>query len=444
MAGRRWVLGVTCGLAAAVTASAADWPQWRGPTRDNKATDFKVPATWPKELKRQWKEPVGEGEACPVMAGDRVYTFTRVGGDEVITCLNADTGKDVWKEKYATEFRGTADAGHPGPRATPALGDGMIVTFGVNGNVYCFDAKTGKKAWETKAKSIPGFHTSASPLIVDGMVILYLGGDKKGEKAELTAFNLKTGDVKWTWAEQGVKYGSPVLATIAGTKQVVTLTATSLVGVSVDEGKLLWEIPYASRYNSTTPVVDGDTVYVSGQGPGTVAVKVEKSGEKFAAKELWHKNPFSTNYDTPLLKDGLLYVLAAGGGGGRGRGGELFIGLGSGQGGGQPPGGQRRGGGGMGGGPGSATLSCLDAKTGETKWTDPTPVGDCGGVFDAGSVLLAVTNKSELLVFKPNDKAYTEVAKYKVADSPVWALPILTGNRVYVKDKDSLILWTLE
>src|SRR5262245_15061847 len=101
MAGRRWVLGVACGLAAGVTAPAADWPQWRGPTRDNKATDFKVPATWPKELKKGWTAEVGEGDAGPVLAGDKIYAFGRVGpragkGEEVVTCLDAATGKPVW------------------------------------------------------------------------------------------------------------------------------------------------------------------------------------------------------------------------------------------------------------------------------------------------------------------------------------------------------------
>jgi outer membrane protein assembly factor BamB len=98
----------------------------------------------------------------------------------------------------------------------------------------------------------------------------------------------------------------------------------------------------------------------------------------------------------------------------------------------------------MSGGAGSATLYCLDAKTGETKWTNPTPVGDCGGVFDAGSQLIALTNKSELIAFKPSGEKFEEVAKVKVADTPTWALPILTGNKVIVKDTNSVTLWTVE
>ena len=89
------------------------------------------------------------------------------------------------------------------------------------------------------------------------------------------------------------------------------------------------------------------------------------------------------------------------------------------------------------------TVECLDAKTGETKWTNE-GWGDCGNVFDAGTHLIALTNKSEMVAFKPSAKSFEEVAKYKVAESPTWAPPILTGNRVLVKDLNSVILWTLE
>jgi outer membrane protein assembly factor BamB len=240
---------------------------------------------------------------------------------------------------------------------------------------------------------------------------------------------------------------------------VVTLTARSLVGVSFADGKPLWKVPAGQgmAYNSGTPIVDGDVVYVSGQGMGTMAVQVVKDGDKWTTKEKegWKKsNVTATNFNTPLLKDGLMYAMAGAGGLGGGRGGPPG---GGGRGGppggggrGGPPGGGGRGGASRGGGPapepraGSSNLICLDAKTGETKWTKEGGFGDCGGVFDAGTHLLALSNKSELCVLKPSATGYEEVAKYKVADTGVWALPILTGNRIIVKDRTSLTLWTLD
>jgi outer membrane protein assembly factor BamB len=161
-------------------------------------------------------------------------------------------------------------------------------------------------------------------------------------------------------------------------------------------------------------------VIVSSAGAGTVAYQIEKKGDGFTPKELWKKTQGAGIYNTPVLKDGLLFGLSSGGGGRGGRGGR----------------------GGMGRGP--TYFFCMDAKTGDVLWTDKTQRGECGAVLDAGSVLLALTSNSELVAFKPSKKGYEELAKYKAADSPTWAYPVIAGNRVFVKDRDKVTLWTIE
>jgi outer membrane protein assembly factor BamB len=428
MAGIRWTFAAA-GVAVVGVAFAADWPQWRGPSRDNKVPDFKIPATWPEKLTQKWKADVGNGVSCPVLVGDKVYTYTRRGGDEVITCLDAATGKEIWSDKFPAKAPNPPAQGYPGPRATPAIGEGMVVTFGVEGTITCYDAATGKQAWRNETKAAPRFATSSSPLIADGLVVVFVGSDGKGE---LTGFDLKTGESKWKWTGEGAKYGSPVLATIGGVKQVVTLAERSLVGVALADGKLLWKHPYSTQYNAATPVVDGDTVYVSIGQAGTTAVKVTKDGDKFEAKQLWNKRLASANYNTPMLKDGFLYGLT-----------NTAPSTAD-----SPPpppagGGRQRGGGGRGG---PTYLYCMDAKTGDVKWTDDKPRGECGGVFDAGSVLLLLSSDSTLVAFKPDPTGFKEVANYpKLAVGKTYALPILTGNRVFVKDMEqSLILWQVE
>jgi outer membrane protein assembly factor BamB len=384
-----WVL-----LASATGVGAQDWPQWRGPNRDNKVAGFTAPATWPKELTQQWKVPVGLGHAGPALVGDKVYVFTRQGEDEVTRCLDAGSGKELWQDKYpATTVSGPAK-GHPGPRSSPAVAEGKVCTLGVGGVLSCLDAATGKVVWRKDTKSWPQFYTAFSPIIVDGLCITHLGGRGKGE---LVAYDLASGEEKWKWTGEGPAYGSPVLLTVEGTKQLVTLAEKSLVGLGVTDGKLLWQVPLsAGRYNKATPVVDGQTVICAGQ-----AFKVEKQGDSFAAKPLW-KGQAPHNYNTPVLKDGLLYGLTT-----------------------------RR------------NFFCTNAQTGEVLWTDPTPRGECGAVLDAGSVLLALTSDSQLVAFKPSGKEYAELAKIKVADSPTWAYPVIAGKRVFVKDQDTLALWTL-
>jgi outer membrane protein assembly factor BamB len=391
-----WIAALAGGLAllSAIGVVAADWPQWRGPNRDNKVTGFAAPATWPKELTQKWKAAVGLGDASPALVGDRVYVFTRQGDDEVTSCLDAATGKELWKDKYAAVAVTPPADRHPGPRSSPAVAQGKVCTLGVGGVLSCLDAATGKLVWRKDSQSWPQFFTAYSPIIVDGKCIAHLGG--KGSGA-ITAYDLATGDEKWKWTGEGPSYGSPVLMTVGGTRALVTLTERSLVGIGAADGKLLWQTPLvAGRYNMSTPIVDGQTVICAGY-----ALKIEKQGDSFTAKELW-KGESPNQFNTPVLKDGLLYGLS-----------------------------------------GRRNLFCVNAQTGEVLWTDPTPRGECGAVLDAGSTLVALTSDTDLVAFKPSNKEYAELAKYKVADTATWAYPVLAGNRIFVKDRDSVTLWTL-
>lgn len=389
-------IAVSLAVCLTYTAAAADWPQWRGPNRDNKVAGFTAPATWPKELTQKWKVTVGLGDASPALVGDKVYVFTRQGEEEVISCLDAASGKVLWQDKYAAVAVTGPASGHAGPRSSPAIAEGKVCTLGVGGVVSCLDAATGKVVWRKESNAWPRFYTAMSPIIVEGKCIVYLGGPGNGE---VVAFDLASGEPKWKWSGEGPPYGSPALATIAGTKQLVTLTERSLVSISVADGKSLWQVaPFSfGRYPNFTPIIDGQTVICAGQ-----AVKIEKQADGVAAKELW-KSESPAPFNTPVLKDGLLFGLSA-----------------------------RR------------NFFCMNAQTGEMLWTDATARGQCGTILDAGSVLLALTSDSYLIALKPSNKEYAEVAKYKVAETETWAYPIIAGNRVFVKDRDALTLWTIE
>lgn len=403
---------------------AQDWPQWRGPNRNGEVTGFKAPKSWPKELTKKWNIAVGEGVATPALVGDKLYVFSRQADKEVTRCLDAATGKEIWKAEYdASGFSGP-DGQYQGPRSSPAVASGKVVTLGVHGMVSCLDAATGKVLWrKDEFQARPRFHTASSPLIIDGLCIVQLGGPGKGA---IVAYDLATGNQKWKWDGDGPAYGSPVMMIVSGIKAIVTPTEQNIVAVGVADGKLLWQSKYAQgRYNAATPVVDGQTI-ILGSG-GTTAVKIEKGGDGFVAKELWTNSVQSAGFNSPVLSNGLLFGLT--------QGNELFCiktkdgqtawsapvgqaaggGVSGGQGG---PGG--RGGRGMGGG------------------------GGYGSIIDAGTILLALTPSSQLIVFQPSDKAYTELARIKVADTPTYAHPVVSSNRVFIKDQDSVTLWTID
>jgi outer membrane protein assembly factor BamB len=394
-------------LVSATCAFAQDWPQWRGADRDGKVKGFTAPESWPKELTQKWKVTVGAGDATPALVGDRLYVFARQGDDEVTLCLDAASKEELWLDKYAAQAVTGAAARHPGPRSSPAVADGKVVTLGVGGVLSCLDAATGDVVWRKDPfpEVVPQFFTATSPIIVDGTAVAHLGGKENGA---IIAFDLASGDQKWRWAEEGPEYASPALLTVEGTRQIVTLTEKSIVGVGLADGKLLWRLPFepARRaYNAATPIVDGQTVIYTGAGRGTKAVKIEKQADGFAAKELWSNPELAPQFNTPVLKDGLLFGLSDGG-----------------------------------------NLFCINALTGQTAWTDATERGSggFGAIVDAGSVILALPSNSELIAFEPSDTGYVELALMKVADMPTYAHPVIAGNRVFVKDQETLALLAIE
>ena len=377
-----------------------DWPQWRGANRDGKVTGFDVPKSWPAELTAQWKVTVGLGDASPVLAAGKLYTFARLDSDEVITCLDVTTGQKLWVNNFpALAITGPSSSQHPGPRSTPVVGEGKIVTLGVGGVLSCLNAATGALEWRNEAfiDDLPAFFTSLSPMIYNGNCIVHLGGKEKGE---IIAFDLKTGKQKWLTQSEGPSYASLAMMTIERKKQIVDLTSKSLVGIDPENGKLLWSfpVPVENRfYNSASPVIDGQTVIITGQGQGTKAVKIQKQGDTFIATELWKNAELGTKWNTPVLKNGFLYGLSDG-----------------------------------------RKLFCMNALTGKTAWIDAKLHNDFGTIVDAGSVIIALPQTSNLVVFKPDDKAYNEVATIKVAETPTYSYPVIAGNKIFVKDKDSL------
>ena len=393
-------------LLCAAWAVADDWSQWRGADRDGKVTGFTAPQTWPKTLKAKWKVKVGSGDSTPALVGGKLYVFARQGDEEVTLCLDAANGTVQWTNKYAAQAVTGPASRHPGPRSSPAVADGKVVTLGVGGVVSCLNAATGKTLWRKDPfpKVVPTFFTSMSPMIADEMAIAHVGGKGKGG---IIAFDLASGDEKWKWDGEAPEYASPALMTVEGTKQIVTLTEKSVVGIGLADGKLLWKIAFPPKrraYNAATPIVDGQTVIYTGAARGTKAVKIEKKGDNFAAKELWSNEEVAVQFNTPVLKDGMLYGFTSGG-----------------------------------------NLFCVNAKTGKSAWTGTARIGrGFGSTLDAGSVILALTPGSELIAFKPSEKEYAEVARIKMAEKATYAYPVISGNDVFVRDEETVAMFTLK
>ena len=219
----------------ATVAAAQDWPQWRGPNRDGAVKSFKAPTSWPASLTELWKVDVGLGYATPLLVGDRLYMFTRQGEDEVMMALDADSGEVIWSTSYPAPFKmnPTASKHGPGPKSTPTFADNHLFTFGMSGLVTAFDT-TGRQLCQHPTPPVqPTFHTAMSPIVDGDLVIVHIGGQDDGA---LTAFDVTTGDIRWSWDGDGPAYGSPMIFELGGTRQVVTFTQENFVGVSLDDG----------------------------------------------------------------------------------------------------------------------------------------------------------------------------------------------------------------
>jgi outer membrane protein assembly factor BamB len=382
---------------------AAEWPQWRGPQRNGVAA-ITAPPSWPATLTKKWEVSVGTGHSSPVVVGTRVIQHAREGEREVTRALDLATGKEIWRNDYPAPYalNPAARAHGPGPKSTPVVADGRVFTFGISGILSAHDLASGKVLWRTDAPPAPPeFGTAMSPIVVDSSLIAHLGADDKGA---LTAFDVATGKALWRWTGDGPAYASPVLANIAGVRQLITQSENALIGVDPVKGQLLWQMPFKTGFdqNSITPIVIGDVVINSGLDNGTQAVRVAQKGTTWTTTPLWKNDQVSMYMSSPVVVGQTLYGLSH-----RSRG-QFFA---------------------------------LDVASGKTRWTTPGREGENASIVAAGPLLLFSTTNAELIVARADPTRFDEVRRYTVAPSAVWAHPALAGNTILVKDVDKLICW---
>jgi outer membrane protein assembly factor BamB len=400
--------------AANRNAVKVDWPQWRGPNRDGVVQGVAVPAQWPRTLKEEWHVPVGEGVASPVVVGGRVYLFTRREDQEIVLCLDLVTGKEQWRSvPYAARYDRDPKEGNLniGPRSTPTVADGRVYTLGLSGVLSCLDARTGELLWrkDCKPPTTGGQHEygGSSPLLADGLCIVYRGDGKDGG---LTAFDARTGDLKWFHANGHTGFGpisgSPILVDLVGERQVVTFHDGTTVGVSVAAGKKLWAADSRGPGQPhTTPVRYKDMVLVADILQPLRALRLERGDGGVTAREVWKSKNLPLAYSTPVVA------------------GDLVFGMSS-----------RKNG----------CFFCLDANTGKTLWESDGNQGDYASILNAGSVLLFLTEKGRLLVVRPSATAFEPIGEYQVSDTDTHAHPVFLGDRILIKDGTDLRSYWIE
>ncbi len=297
---------VVCVLALTLSrvAVSKDWPQWMGPGRDNRWSADNILERFPSGGPRiVWRAAVAGGYAGPAVAGNRVYVtdfvssgdakvdnFDRkaIAGQERVLCLDAMTGREIWKFEYPVSYAISYPAG---PRCTPVLDEGRVTTLGAEGMLICFDAESGRVIWK---KDLPKEYSTKSALwgyaahpLIDGPRLICLVG---GAGSHTVAFDKLTGEEIWrtgTAAEQG--YSPPTMIRAAGVRQLILANPVAVNAVKPETGELLWQAPYEATNGSIimSPIVIGDYLYIGGYSNHNLLLKLDqdKPGATVVAKD---------------------------------------------------------------------------------------------------------------------------------------------------------------
>ena len=382
----------------------AYWTDFRGPNRDGHYQEHPINTTWEDgRLPELWRQSVGGGYASVVVAEGRVFTIEQRRDHETVACYDLGSGKEFWTHAWKSLFQ--ESLGGDGPRATPTWHEGRVYALGAGGDLRVLDAAAGRLIWEKNILSDNGasnltWAMSASPLIVDEKVLVQPGGPGGHS---LVAYHKDTGEPIWKSLDDKQAYTSPMLVTLAGRRQLLAVSAERLMGLSVDDGALLWDYPWTTSYDANIPqplLVDENTVFVSaGYGHGSALVRVSEDNGAFAAAEVWKNNRMKAKFNPPVLHEGHVYGLD------------------------------------------ESILQCIDVQTGEQKWK--------GGRYGYGQVLLAdghliiVTEQGDLVLVKATPESHQELARFSAISGKTWNNPAIADGRLIVRNQTEMACYDI-
>jgi outer membrane protein assembly factor BamB len=386
-------------LPATVTAST-HWTTFRGPDRAGHYRQQPVRTDWERALTPLWKQPVGGGHASFVVADGRAFTIEQRGRREVAAAYDLVTGLELWTSAWNALFQSGGD----GPRATPTWHDGRLYVLGARGEFRALDAATGRTLWRTDILGDAGadnneFGIAASPLVVDNTVVVLPGGTN-GQS--VVAYDRQSGTRVWGALDDRASYSSPMLVTLAGVRQILTFTEARLVGLSPENGKLLWELPWRTGNQASQPIIAGsDRVFISsGSGEDAAMLQLAAGADgQLAARELWRTTRMNTNISSPVLHDGFIYGLDG------------------------------------------SILSCVDASTGESKWK--------GGRYGSGQLILAsghlivLTEQGELALVRADPKAHQEITRFPALQGQTLNHPAMSDGILLVRNAEEMAAFDL-
>jgi outer membrane protein assembly factor BamB len=381
------------------------WPQWRGPNRDGISADKGFRTDWSEDSRSQlllWEKPIGKGYSSLAIADGRLFTMYGDGSKETVLCLDAGTGAELWRHSYrcvhSIEFG-------PGPRSTPTVDGDRVYSVGITGLMHCRKVDNGDEVWKRDLLRDFGaqnlrWGVSFSPLIVGDLVYVNPG---KSDGHSLAALNKYTGEVHWHHSDDVAGYSSPVVADLAGKKQVVFFTGTGLVGVAPDSGEVYWRYPFATQFevNSATPIIVGDHVFASASyGAGCKLLKIEAAHNTLTAKLVYENKKMENHFSSSIHWQDHIYGFD------------------------------------------NAIFKCLNFGDGKQRWAQR----DFGrGDFGKGSFLIAdgqliiLSEEGFLVLADADPRAFKVKAGFQALTGRCWTVPVLVEGRLFLRNEATIM-----
>ena len=423
--------------------SGNDWNVFLGPNGDSKSRETGIITDWGgKGLKLLWERDLGSSYGMGTVSKGRYYQFDRVDNKAFVVCLNAETGKELWKFQYTSGYEDLYGY-DPGPRCSPLVDRNRVFIYGTEGMVYCLNATTGKEEWSVDTIKKFGviqnfFGVGSNPVIEGDLLICMVGGSPDKDKqippgqldlvtpngTGIVAFNKSTGKVEYQVIDDLASYSSLKLATIGDRRWCFAFTRGGLTGFDPASGAVDFEYPWRAHtlesVNAAMPVVVGDEVFISETyGPGSTLLKIDKGTKSIVWKdeEFSRDKAMQAHWNTPVYVDGYVYGCS-------GRHTQ------------------------------NADLRCVQWKTGKVMWSIPRTTR-CSLTYIDGH-FLCQGEYGHLFLFKANPEKFEPLAgDIKKGDRageydlpfdttydlsyPAWAAPVVSHGLLYVRGSDKVI-----
>jgi outer membrane protein assembly factor BamB len=411
-------------LSFAMSTAADDWPQWRGPKRDGIWRETGLIERFPApQMDLVWQADVGAGYSGPTVADGRVYVTDRLDDPkqiERIHCFDARTGEPLWTHSYDCNYEIHYTAG---PRAAVTVNQGQAFSLGAMGHLHCYDAATGKLLWNRDLNTeykirMPIWGIAASPLVVDDLVIVMIGGS---DGACLVAFDKQTGSERWKALGDKPSYSSPVIIQQAGKRVLLGWTAESVVGLDPISGKTHWQVPFTGRemiMNIATPVLHNNRLFLTSFYDGCYMIDLPP--DRLEASQLWTRigrsekdtDGLHSTMSTPLFDSNYIYGVDSFG-----------------------------------------ELRCLDAATGDRVWEDLSAVPKARWsnihFVTNGDRVWMFNERGDLIIARFSSSGYEEISRTHLIDPTdvqlrqrggvCWSHPAFAYQHVFARNDEKLV-----